>query len=315
MKWTEAFDRSHRPTILDLRDYLSPPVMDLLERLNQGLFFKYRIKAVPPHYGRKNGWVYPYQLKKVTLFSLAVLDERHFSVDEVVVGDEDTLANAMAELDRRCESGFMEKVKAAEETARRKREERKLAGLPERPVPELPQGCDPERLNRFSWAPALAPDKLRRLYKSSAIGMLDSDLLDEVGCLLYVRCRQGVEEFALIRDGKLKCHRCGAILPKENGLMHCACGQQYTFHAYDTSFKEHHMPGGNATHIFSEFVEKWPRACTDAEKMNLVDWMVHQCHISMSSGLALRSVLKNLIDASPQTAKKLILELAYEERI
>lgn len=72
------------------------------------------------------------------------------------------------------------------------------------------------------------------------------------------------------------------------------------------------MPGGNAAHIFSEFVEKWPAAQTDVQKMNLIDWMVHQCHISMSSGMALRSVLKNLIDASPQTAKKLILELAYE---
>ena len=45
--------------------------------------------------------------------------------------------------------------------------------------------------------------------------------------------------------------------------------------------------------------------------MNLIDWMVHQCHISMASGLRLRSVLKNLIDAPQRTAEKLVLELAY----
>ena len=313
MVWTDICDASHRATILDLRQYLSPLAMGRLGRLNHELFQRYRVKAVPPRYTKKRGWVFPYQLQGVTLFSLTVLDETGFAVDELVVNDDSSLEAAFMELEQRCRTGFLQKAEAAKESAKRKREERRPMLRPAAiAAPELPPGSDPKKLDRFSWTPALPPDKLRRLYRSSAKGMLDHDLLEDVGCLLYLRCRQGVEEFTLIRSGRLKCHHCGAILLKGEGLMLCGCGYQYTFQEYDNSFKEHHMPGGNAAHIFSEFVEKWPAAQTDVQKMNLIDWMVHQCHIIMSSGMALRSVLKNLIDASPQTAKKLILELAYE---
>ena len=93
--------------------------------------------------------------------------------------------------------------------------------------------------------------------------------------------------------------------------MVCRCGYQYTYKGYIDSFNAHRMPGGNALHIFSEFTETWPGAQTDSQKMNLIDWMIHQCHINMSSGLRMRSILKNLIDAPQRTAEKLILELAY----
>lgn len=131
----------------------------------------------------------------------------------------------------------------------------------------------------------------------------------------YSRCLQGVEEFRLIRNSKLKCHQCGTILLKEEGLILCSCGFQYTFQEYVRSFNDHDMPGGSALHIFEEYVEKWPYARTDSKKMFLIDWMIHQCHISMSTGLPLRFVTKNLIDASKKTAEKLILELAYNHNI
>jgi hypothetical protein len=137
-------------------------------------------------------------------------------------------------------------------------------------------------------------------------------LLDDVGILFYTRCQQGTEEYALLRANKLKCHNCGLIQPKQDGLILCKCGRQYTFQEYINSFNEHRMPGGNAFHIFTEFVKKWPQAHTDSEKMILIDWMIHQCHISMSSGLGMRSILKNLIDAPQKTAEKLILKLAYD---
>lgn len=309
------FDNLHRPTILDLREYLSAPAMELLECLNHELFQKYRVKAASPRYTQKRGWVFPYQLQGITLFSLTIQDETSFAIDQFTVKSEGGLALALTEIARRCESGFLQRVEEAVALRKEKRQSRRLLiqeakdDGPEAPLP----GSDPEKLNKFSWTPALSPGKLRRLYRSSAGGMLDHDLLEDVGLLLYERCRQGVEEFALLRSGKLKCHHCGSVLLKEEGLMVCRCGYQYTFREYRNSFNDHHMPGGSALHIFSEFVKKWPGTQTDSQKMNLIDWMVHQCHISMFSGLRLRSVLKNLIDAPQKAAEKLILELAYGE--
>ena len=316
MIWVDAYDRQHRPTILDIRQYLSAPTMGLLERLNHELFQKYRVKAAPPRYTQKRGWVFPYRLQGLTLFTLAVQDETGFAAGEFLIRDESGLALALEEMDRRCQGGFLQKAKdsvaSRKDRARdRRAHEQTLEKTAVGPSDALPPGNNPKKLNKFSWVPALPPDKLRRLYRSSAGGMLDQDLLDDVGILLYMRCRQGTEEYALLRSGRLKCHHCGAVLPREDGLMVCGCGYQYTFRAYNNSFNDHHMPGGNATHIFAEFVEKWPDAQTDSAKMNLIDWMVHQCHISMASGLRLRSVLKNLIDAPQRTAEKLVLELAY----
>lgn len=313
MIWIDAYDKLHKPTILDLREYLSYPTMNYLECLNNELFSKYGVKATPPRHTQKRGWVFPYRLQGITLFSLTILDETSFMIDQFVVKDDSGLKLAFAEIDRRCQSGFLKKAEKAVAARKERARDRRVSDQsiyfdkPEVPLP----ASDPEKLNKFSWAPALSSTQLRRLYRSSANGMLDHDLLEEVGIQLYVRCKQGIEEYRLLRSGKMKCHHCGSILPQEEGLMICQCGYQYTFKEYNNSFNNHRMPGGSALHIFSEFVEKWPGVHTDSLKMNLIDWMIHQCHINMYSGLKLRSVLKNLIDAPQKTAEKLVLELAY----
>lgn len=311
--WMDTFDQLHRPTILDIRNYLSPQAAILLEELNIRLHREYGIKATPAYYTKQSGWIIPYRLKGVTLFSLTILDETSFSVGEISIRDESGLQCAFIDIDQRYHSGFSKKVKAAVATRKERAKNRRLLcqDVVENKQETLLPGSDPERLNKFHWISALPPIKLRKLYRSSANGVLDHELLEDVGLLFYMRCQQGTEEYALLRSGKMKCHQCGAVLPRQEGLMVCACGYQYTFQEYINSFNSHRMPGGNAFHIFSEYVEKWPTARTDSQKMNLIDWMIHQCHISMSSGLRLRSILKNLIDASQKTAEKLILELAY----
>jgi hypothetical protein len=312
-RWTETFDQSYRPTILDIRKYLSPQTAALLEELNQHLYRAYRIKATPAYYTKRNGWTTPYRLRGVTLFSLVILDETTFIADQTTIRHENELQMALAEIDKHCHDGFIEKVRAME-AARKDRVKKRHSldnYIAERKQHLCPHASDPEKLNKFRWVPALSPMKLRQLYASSANGMLDHELLDDVGILFYIRCQQGTEEYTLLRTDKLKCHHCGLILHKQEGLMVCKCGWQYTFQEYIFSFNEHRMPGGNAFHIFTEYVEKWPQAHNDSEKMILIDWLIHQCHISMSSGLGLRSILKNLIDAPQKTAEKLILELAY----
>lgn len=311
--WISAFDASSRPTILDIRAYLSPEAMALLDAFNQKLNSDYRVKGTPAHYTKHSGWVIPYCLRGVTFFSLTIRDEACFCVGEAVIRDQTGLQTALAELDRQYHSGFSQKAEAVVATRKERAKQKRLSGQTgaERVPAPPPPGSDPEKLNKFHWVPALSPAKLRALYRSSASGALNSELLDEVGILFYARCKQGTEEYALLRSGKLKCHQCGAIHPNREGLLQCVCGSQYTFQEYVYSFNGHHMPGGNAQHIFEEYVEKWPKARTDSQKMNLIDWMIHECHVSMSSGLPLRSTLKNLINASTAAAGKLILELAY----
>lgn len=312
MLWVDASKNSHRPTMFEIREYFTPQAGYLIEKLNRRLVQSYGVKATPARYTKQNGWVIPYCLRGVAFFSLIIKDETCFSVNGIRICDENGLQDFFVDVDRRFHSGFSEKVQTMVNAGKERAKNKCLhEDVPDYKQEPLLQGSDPEKLNKFNWIPALSPAKLRKLYRSFANGALDQELLDDVGILFYLRCCQGIEEYDLISSDKLKCHHCGAILFKQEGLVLCTCGYQYTFEAYINSIKSHRMPGGNGFHIFKEYIEKWPRARTESEKMNLIDWMVHQCHISMSSGLPLRSVLKNLIDAPQKTAEKLVMELAY----
>ena len=60
------------------------------------------------------------------------------------------------------------------------------------------------------WSPKLRPEKLQRLYETDARGIVDEELIDEVGYTLYSRCDSILtvtEAFA----GRLKCPGCGFV--------------------------------------------------------------------------------------------------------
>lgn len=141
--------------------------------------------------------------------------------------------------------------------------------------------------------------------------MPDGELLDEIGYTLYARCLQGREERALVEVGKLKCHHCGAILPYSNGLMQCECGYQYFFRDYMRSFRANNMPSGAATHIFNEFIDKWPGANADNEKMRWIDWLIREFHSNLLTGVKGRFVGVNLIEGTKRQIQTLITDLAY----
>jgi hypothetical protein len=73
------------------------------------------------------------------------------------------------------------------------------------------------------------------------------------------------------------------------------------------------MPHGKAQPVFDKLIEEWPKAKTEAEKMNIIDWVIHECHKCMITELNADSVAKNLLGGNRKDAEKLILELAYED--
>ena len=71
------------------------------------------------------------------------------------------------------------------------------------------------------------------------------------------------------------------------------------------------MPGGRATPIFENFMQKWPGCKDEKSKMLLIDWLVHECHVTLMSGAKGRSVCVNLIEGSLKQISDLIMKLAY----
>ena len=77
------------------------------------------------------------------------------------------------------------------------------------------------------------------------------------------------------------------------------------------AFRTNNMPHGAASAIFSAFVNDWPKAKNYSDKMRLIDNLIHEFHINLSSGVKGRFVGINLIEGNKKQIEELILGLAY----
>jgi hypothetical protein len=126
------------------------------------------------------------------------------------------------------------------------------------------------------------------------------------------------------KKGQIICHHCNTVLDantvtyanytprsKDNKPIICACGYAYTYREYRRSSNAVNMPGGRATPIFENFMQKWLQCKDTKSKMFLIDWLIHECHVTLMSGEKGRSVCINLIEGTLKQISDLILKLAY----
>src|SRR5438552_1783938 len=67
-------------------------------------------------------------------------------------------------------------------------------------------------LAEVRWAPRVNPHKIRRLYETDARGIVDDELIEEVGFALYSRC-QSILIATEAHAGRVQCPRCGRLVP------------------------------------------------------------------------------------------------------
>ena len=60
------------------------------------------------------------------------------------------------------------------------------------------------------WARRVRPERVRALYRSEERGLLDSDLVSEVGWALWARARDVLEVSQIVQTGEVTCPQCGA---------------------------------------------------------------------------------------------------------
>ena len=94
------------------------------------------------------------------------------------------------------------------------------------------------------------------------------------------------------------------------GCYSCPCGRCYTYREYRRSCNAVNMPGGRAMPLFNDFAKKWSLCKNSAEKMLLIDRLVHECHVTVMSGERGRSVCINLIEGNLSQLRDLLETLA-----
>jgi hypothetical protein len=181
------------------------------------------------------------------------------------------------------------------------------------------------------WPPRVPKHKLRRLYEVDAQGIVDEDLIDDVGTTLWVRC-QAILEVAEAKGGRVRCPRCERQEPgarqQEPSIIqreHCPgdardevltcprCDWQITWGEYAKSFKRRQLNVGGARDAFERYVERYRAARTPRAKMLAIDRLIHEFHYSYrwQPDLPTRSVGPNLIQGKLGDVLRFLDELSY----
>jgi hypothetical protein len=161
--------------------------------------------------------------------------------------------------------------------------------------------------SEIRWSPRVPKSRIRRLYESEAKGLLDEELLDDIGMSLLLRCLDilSVEE---ARHGRVRCPRCDrrgeqvCIERKsrtEDELLRCPrCSWQITWLEYRRTFQRRQLNIGGAGRFIKAFAEQYPRARRPVDKMLAIDRLIHEFHYSLrgDAGRPTRALCVNFIE-------------------
>ena len=325
MEWREKYPKNIKPAYDELLAYFQPNIKSLFLSFDHEMNERFKVVNKYHRFMETAGWAYGFG-KDYSCELLAVtVKEDCFYVLGVCVQDDDSLQKALVKAQNKYDDGFEARYAAISS----KRREKQTARSGRRVMREKAQmekiieHVDPEKFNKFKWCKKVPRNDIVRLYRSDAKGLLDEELLDEIGYTFYTRCVQAKEAHTCMERGEIICHHCRSILKArdvsqngwfilgENSPVHCACGYSYTYREYRRSCNSANMPAGAAAPIFHDFMKKWFE-CKDAKsKMMLIDWLIHQFHVALMADVKGRSVCRNLIEGTTAQIADLINNLAY----
>ena len=140
------------------------------------------------------------------------------------------------------------------------------------------------------WTRRVSQSKLRRLYQSYAEGIVDRELIDDVGITLYMRCRDILTVKRAKQERQVRCPGCDRagqerFIERHDGLderIRCpACGWEIRWHDYVRSVQRRQLNAGGATEAFAGFMTRYERARSPSEKMLAIDRLIHEFHYSL----------------------------------
>lgn len=166
---------------------------------------------------------------------------------------------------------------------------------------------------RPRWHPRVPREKIRRLYENDAAGLVDEDLIDEVGLALLLRCRS-ILAATEAHAGRAPCPRCGEVIPhtgKRSELLTCdRCGWQTTWGAYHKTYQDKQLHGGGALFAFQAYVDTHEQAGTARERLLLIDRLLHAFHGELARNCT-RPAACNLIGGKQGEVLEFLDTLTY----
>jgi hypothetical protein len=166
-----------------------------------------------------------------------------------------------------------------------------------------------------SWSPRVRPEKISRLYRNAARGLVDSDLIEDVGTTLFCRCAS-VLIVCDAAEGRVACDACGHNIARAGDLkdqtIRCGrCGWSIRWADYQKTYRHRELYAGGITDAVNAFMARWPRAPAPREKPLLIDRLIHVWHWASSRDHRFgRPAAVNLIEGSRKQVLELLSQLS-----
>lgn len=307
----ECFPKNHRPELSDLAAFWNNGVEDLFQDFAEYILQNYDLRFGVPVWSETSGWIYRVGKSGVYLIKGIQIEKNGFILDGIQVDDDKSYILALEyvkNLYQQRKGEFLKKItainvrQAERNKIRINREREEWIAVRDRIIPG--------KYNVFYWPAKLDIYKLKQLYLLDAKGIYDAVLADEVGLILYIRCKYGKEDMERMEKSIIRCHNCGKELAGEGDFRQCSCGYQYSYREYRRNFRRNNMPTGAASKVFDEFIVKWSLAKNYSEKMILIDALLHEFHLSLISGATHRPVAMNFMDGTRRQVEDVISRLA-----
>ena len=169
--------------------------------------------------------------------------------------------------------------------------------------------------DRIHWARKVSRAKIWQLYQKDAQGIIDEELIDEVGTALYARC----ESILLVSHARLRCPQCRQVIEvgwkhSKEDVISCpvaGCGWETTFRHYHNSWRHQDLIGTRAESAFRGYVAQYPHAMEPRAKMILIDQLIHAFHQGIREGMPHRAAANNLIEGSHWEVVAFLDRLTY----
>jgi hypothetical protein len=180
-------------------------------------------------------------------------------------------------------------------------------------------------IGAIHWSPRLGREKIRRLYLLDAQGIVDEELIDEVGATLAGRCRDILTIRQARYGRKVLCPICdrrgeATLIHRQGDLMEqiCCprCGWQVCWRDYLKTVKRRQLNAGGAVSVFEEYLVRFKKASTPQEKMFAIDQLIHEFHFSFQElpDQPTRPVGVNFIRGNLSEVIEFLNELTYSRQ-
>jgi hypothetical protein len=168
------------------------------------------------------------------------------------------------------------------------------------------------------WAPRLRKSQIEKLYNSCAKGLMDEELIDDVGFSLYARCLSTLEVSEAVR-GRPKCPKCEAIMKrtwKPDEVLRCSnCHWQCPWKIYQKTYQRKNLNAGGMEVFIKEFVRKFRNTRSHSARLVLIDTLIHRYHWEGSGKSGGRPGACGLIQGKMKNIMPFLDRLNYGDQI